>query len=234
MRTPERCACALWLSVASSTPFCARDAHKCIMLLCIGAFRIIFLHNERLLIAFLVCLIWHMVLPHYCAVRLKEMYLNYTAYIFLCKYIACFPWMYFTTIQRAIYNFVPDLVLHLFTFLYSPIIIFSQILDFIKLCTHDFSRVKFSTELSNKLVYKSNFFIDYIYIHLLFFFTVKLSIFSRLCVKHKSDEQVNTHQDIEILHWFKQTVLVSDWYRQILKIFGICIIGSEKVVSSHP
>ncbi len=110
--------------------------------------------------------------------------------------------MYFTTIQRAIYNFVPDLVLHLFTFLYSSIIIFSQILDFIKLCTHDFSRVNFSTELSNKLVYKSNFFLDYnyIYIHLLFFFTVKLSIFSRLCVKHKSDEQVNTHQDIEILH----------------------------------
>ncbi len=125
-RTPERCACALWLSVASSTPFCAQDAHKhcgpaccdlvllqarhsahgmCIILLCVGAFRIIFLHNERLLIAFLVCLIWHMVLPHYCAVRLKEMYLNYTAYIFLCKYIACFPWMYFTTIQRAIYNF---------------------------------------------------------------------------------------------------------------------------------
>ncbi len=28
MRTPERCTCALWLSVASSASFCARDVHK--------------------------------------------------------------------------------------------------------------------------------------------------------------------------------------------------------------
>ncbi len=107
--------------VASSTPFCAQNAHKCLMPLYIGAFRIIFLHIERLLIAFLVRLICHMVLPHYWAVCLKEMYFNFTAYIFLYKYVTCFLWMYFTTIQRAIYNVLPDLILHLFTFLCSPI-----------------------------------------------------------------------------------------------------------------
>ncbi len=144
----------LWLSVSSSASFCARDAHNCLMPLCIGDFRIIFLRSERLLIAFLVRLIWHMVLPHYCAVHLKEMYVNFTAYIFIYKYITCFQWMYFTTIQRAIYHFLPDLVLHLFTFLCSPIIILSQMLDFIiLLCTHDFSRVTFATELSTKLFY---------------------------------------------------------------------------------
>ncbi len=95
--------------------------------------------------------------------------------------------------QNIYIFFLPDLVLHVFTFLCSPIIIL--ILDFIKLlCTHDFSRVTFATELSTNLVYISIFVIDYYYlfIHLLFFFTVKLSIFNRLCVKHKSDEQVNT------------------------------------------
>ncbi len=48
---------------------------------------------------------------------------------------------------------------------------FSLILDFIKLCTHDFSGVTFATELSTYLVYKSIFVIDYnyIFIHLLFF-----------------------------------------------------------------
>ncbi len=40
-----------------------------------------------------------------------------------------------------------------------------------------------------------------------------------MCRTQKSDEQVNTHWDIEILHWFKKTV--SDRYRQILRIFGI-------------
>ncbi len=53
------------------------------MPLCIGAFRIIFLRNERLLIDFIVHLICYMVLSHYCAVRLKEMYFNFTAYIFI-------------------------------------------------------------------------------------------------------------------------------------------------------
>ncbi len=62
-----------------------------------------------------------MVLPHYCAVRLKGMYFNFTAYIFLYKYVTYFPRMYFTTLQRAIYIFLPDLVLHLFTFLCSAI-----------------------------------------------------------------------------------------------------------------
>ncbi len=73
-----------------------------------------------------------MVLPHYCAVRLKEMYFNFTAYIFIYKYIVfneCILQQY----KRAII-FLPDLVLHLFTFICSPII-----LDFFKLlCTHDF------------------------------------------------------------------------------------------------
>ncbi len=76
--------------------------------------------------------------------------------------------MYFTTIQRAIYNFfLPDLVLlvfYPFTYLF-PKKQFSLIFDFIKLlCTHDFSRVTFATELSTKLVYKSIFVIDYNYI----------------------------------------------------------------------
>ncbi len=57
MRTLERC--TLGLSVASSAPFCARDAQNYLMPLYIGAFRIIFLRNERLLIAFLVRLICH-------------------------------------------------------------------------------------------------------------------------------------------------------------------------------
>ncbi len=54
--------------------------------------------------------------------------------------------------------FFPDLVLHVFTFLCSPINLFSQIFDLIKLlCTHDLSRVTFATELSTKLVYKISF-----------------------------------------------------------------------------
>ncbi len=69
------------------------DAHKRCVPLCIGAFRIIIcLHNERLLIAFLVRLICYMVLPHYYAVRLKEMYFNFAAYIFIYKYIYLYIW----------------------------------------------------------------------------------------------------------------------------------------------
>ncbi len=127
--------------------------------------------------------------------------------------------MYFTTIQRAI------VTLHLFTFLiyylfsmnvfYNntksncyptlihfslfPNVFFSLILDFIKLlCTRDFSRVNFATELSTKIVYKSIFAIvyNYICIFLLFFFTVKLSIFSRLCVKLKRVMSRSTHTEI--------------------------------------
>ncbi len=74
----------------------------------------------------------------------------------------------------------------------------SLILDFKKLCTHDFSRITFATELSTNLVYKSIFVIDYnyIFIHLLFFFTAQLSIFSRLCVKHKRVMSRSTHMEI--------------------------------------
>ncbi len=122
--------------------------------------------------------------------------------------------------------------------LFPKNIFFSLILDFIKLlCTHDFSRVTFATELSTNLVYKSFFVIDYNYIsiNLLFFFTVKLSIFSQLCVKHKRVMNRSTHCDIEIIHWLKKNCagigsVSADtqnfWYR-----IGI---GSEKVVSSHP
>ncbi len=87
--------------------------------------------------------------------------------------------MYFTTIQRAIYTlffftrFSPTLI-HFSLF---PNNFFSLILDFIQLlCTHDFSRVIFATELSTNLVYKSIFVIDYNYIsiHLFFFLYSKV------------------------------------------------------------
>ncbi len=46
--------------------------------------------------------------------------------------------------------------------LFPNMFFFPQILDFIKLlCTHDFSRVTFATELSTNLVHKSIFVIDY-------------------------------------------------------------------------
>ncbi len=68
--------CALWLRVASSTSFCARDVHKRFVPLCIGAipFRIIILlRNERLLIVFLV-------LPYlsYVAAFITVLYIEYT------------------------------------------------------------------------------------------------------------------------------------------------------------
>ncbi len=138
--------------------------------------------------------------------------------------------MYFTTMHRSMY-IILHLVLHLFTFICSPInICFSLILDFIKLCTHDFSRVNFAAELSTNLVYKSIFVIDYnyIFIYLLFFFTVKLSVFSRLCVKHKRVISRSTYTEIYKLYTdLKKTVLVSDRYRQILRTVGI---GSVSVL----
>ncbi len=84
-----------------------------------------------------------MVLPHFCAVRLKYIYFNFTAYIFLYKYITCFPLMYFTTTQRTIYIiFFTRFSLTLIHFSLLPNHFFRIILDFIKwLCTHDFSRV---------------------------------------------------------------------------------------------
>ncbi len=57
--------------------------------------------------------------------------------------------------------------------------------------------------------------------HLLFFFTVKLSIFSRLCVKHKGVMSRSTHTEIWKLYSFKKTVSDRYRYRQILRIFGI-------------
>ncbi len=51
---------------------------------CIGDFRIIiFLRNERLLIAFLVRLICHMVLPHYCAVFKIHLFKLNSIYIYI-------------------------------------------------------------------------------------------------------------------------------------------------------
>ncbi len=80
--------------------------------------------------------------------------------------------MYFTTIQRAIH-----IILH-FNFRFSPTLIHFYLfpnkcflfheLDFIKLCTRDFSRVNFATELSPYLVYKSIFVRLLLNIHLLF------------------------------------------------------------------
>ncbi len=70
------------------------------------------------------------------------------------------------------------------------------ILDFYK--THDFSRVTFATELSTNLVYNSIFVIDYNYICiiLLIFFTIKLSMFSRLYVTNKKVMIRSTHIEV--------------------------------------
>ncbi len=88
--------CVLWLSVASSPPFCARDAHKRFVPLCNGAFHIL-LHNESLIIALLVLsydrrvqerlLITVMKAAccclHYCAKHLKDMSFNFIVYIYI-------------------------------------------------------------------------------------------------------------------------------------------------------
>ncbi len=161
MRTLERCASALWLSVASSASFCARDLHKCLMPLCIGAFCIIFLRNVRLLIGFLVRLICYMVLPHYCAVRLKEMYFNFTAYIYFYIYYLFSMNVFYNNTKSNISFFFTRFSRTLIHFSLFPNTFFSLILDLIKwLCTHDFSIVTFTTELSTNLVYKSIFIID--------------------------------------------------------------------------
>ncbi len=85
-------------------------------------------------------------------------------------------------------RFSPTLIhFSLFPNFFSPLI-----LDFIQLlCTHDFSRVTFAKELSTNLVYKSIFVIDYNYISINL-----LSIFSRLCVKHKRVMSRSTHTEI--------------------------------------
>ncbi len=155
------------------------------------AFRIIILfHNERLLIAFLVHLFYHMFLPRYCAIHLKEMSFNFTVYIFIYNYITCFSWILQQYKEQCIsfYIIILDLVLHLFAFICSTlnnVFFFPMNFRFYKIIV--IYRVTFATELSTNLDYNSIFVIDYNYIciNLLFFFTIKLSIFSRLCVKKK-------------------------------------------------
>ncbi len=62
----------------------------------------------------------------------------------------------------------PDLVVHLFTFIWKK----NLSLGFIKLfCTHDFSGVSFAAELSTTIVYNSVFvkYYDFIYIYVYVF-----------------------------------------------------------------
>ncbi len=80
--------------------------------------------------------------------------------------------MYFTAIQKAVCNIWPDVVTHLLLFVPHYIMFFfTKSFDFIKLCTHDFSRVNLATELSTNLVYNSIFVKDYdiYFFHVLFF-----------------------------------------------------------------
>ncbi len=141
-----------------------------------------------------------MVLPHYCAVRLKEMYLHFTAYIyFYINILLVFHECILQQYKKQYIIFFTRFSHTLIHFSLFPNTFFSLILDLIKLlCTPDFSIVTFTTELSTNLVYKSIFIIDYnyIFIHLLFFFTVKLSIFSKLCVKYKRVMSRSTHTEI--------------------------------------
>ncbi len=63
--------------------------------------------------------------------------------------------------QRAMCNILPDLVLHIHFYLFPTKCYFTKCLDFIKLCTHDFSRITFAAKLSTNLVYNIIFVIDY-------------------------------------------------------------------------
>ncbi len=128
------------------------------------------------------------------------MFTFYCIYFYINKLLVSMNVFYNNT-KSNVYHFT-------FYFRFSPTLIhfsllpnnfFLLILDIIKLlCTHAFSRVTFATELSTNLVYKSIFVIDYnyIFIHLLFLFTVKLSIFSRLCVKHKRVISRSSHMEV--------------------------------------
>ncbi len=94
-------------------------------------------------------------------------------------------------------NILPDVVLYIFTFICSPLNnVISLRLHFIKLCTRDFSRITFAAKLSTNLVYNSIFVIVYDIFDIIYFFIkkMKLSVFSRLCVTQKSDDQVNTQK----------------------------------------
>ncbi len=73
--------------------------------------------------------------------------------------------MYFTTIKRAMCNILPDLVVHLFTFICKYI--FNRFFSILQLlCTHDFTTVVyfFAAEFCTNLVYNSICVIDYDYI----------------------------------------------------------------------
>ncbi len=95
---------------------------------------------------------------------------------------------------KTMCNIFPDLVLHLFTFICFPLnSYFTKCLDFMKLCTHDFSRIHFSyhAKLFTKLVYNSIFVIVYELFEI---------IFSRLCLMHTRVMIRSTDRGIQILH----------------------------------
>ncbi len=126
------------------------------------------------------------------------MYMYMYMYIYIYIYIYCILQQYKE--QHIIFTrFSPTLIN--FSFFPNKSFFFSLILGFVKLLsmsTHDFSRVNFASELSTNLVYKSIFVIDnnYRFIRLLFFYSVKLSIFSRLCLKHKRVMSRSTHTEM--------------------------------------
>ncbi len=73
----------------------------------------------------LVRLICHTGLPHYCAVHLKEMSFHFTVFIY--KYITFFHECILQQYKEqciSFYIFILDLVLHVFTFICSPINVF--------------------------------------------------------------------------------------------------------------
>ncbi len=112
--------------VVSSRSFCARDAHKRFVPLCIEAFRfIIFLHNDRLLIAFLFRLLYQMLLPHYCAIHKTKYFIVGPIYLYIN--ILLYMWYYWWLVMlhialcMVVKYILPDLVQHLFTFICSPL-----------------------------------------------------------------------------------------------------------------
>ncbi len=91
------------------------------------------------------------------------------------KYLAKnYSIFFFTTIQRAIYHCFSPTLIH-------------------------FSLFPNNFCFTNFRFYEIIYFVidyNYIFINLLFFFTVKLSMFSRLCVKHKRVMSRSTHTEI--------------------------------------
>ncbi len=222
------------------------------MLLCIGALRIIiFLRSERVLLKINSLSCSSHLSYGAAALRLREMSFNTHTHTHTYTYI------YISFSMNVFHNNTKSNSYH-FNFRFSPTLIHFYLfpnkcfifheLDFIKLC-NNFSRVNFATELSPYLVYKSIFVRLLLNIHLLFFFTVKLSIFSRLCVKHKSVISRSTHLCIKILHWFIKKLpryrnninigrytefLVSDRYRfWISGIEPALVLSSVKITNVH-